>query len=91
VSVVVAPAKAERIFAALAEGGTVTLPIGETFRTQRFGMVTDAFGTPCMGDCENQWGERESDVLSGCNRNLCKNGLCTHHNTPSIFAKSSPT
>jgi PhnB protein len=35
-----------RIFAALAEGGTVTMPPGETFWAESFGMVTDRFGTP---------------------------------------------
>src|SRR5687768_16833047 len=31
------PAEAERLFAALAEGGTVQMPIGETFWSARFG------------------------------------------------------
>ena len=35
-----------RIFAALAEGGSVTMPLGETFWAESFGMVTDRFGTP---------------------------------------------
>lgn len=46
------PAEAERIFKELAEGGTVNMPIGETFWAQRFGMVTDRFGTPWMVNCE---------------------------------------
>jgi PhnB protein len=46
------PAEAERIFHALAEGGAVNMPIGETFWAQRFGMVTDKFGTPSMVNCE---------------------------------------
>jgi PhnB protein len=45
------PAEAERIFHALAEGGTTTMPIQETFWAQRFGMVTDRFGTPWMINC----------------------------------------
>jgi PhnB protein len=45
------PAEAERIFAALADGGKQTMPIQETFWAQRFGMVTDRFGTPWMINC----------------------------------------
>lgn len=41
-------AEAERIFAALSEGGTVTMPMQETFWSDRFGMCTDRFGTPWM-------------------------------------------
>ena len=37
-------AEAERIFAALSEGGKVTMPMAETFWAHRFGMVTDRFG-----------------------------------------------
>jgi PhnB protein len=46
------PADADRVFAALAEGGTVRMPIQETFWAQRFGMLTDQFGTPWMINCE---------------------------------------
>jgi PhnB protein len=46
------PTEAERIFGELSEGGTITMPIGETFWAQRFGMVTDKFGTPWMVNCE---------------------------------------
>jgi PhnB protein len=46
------PAEAERIFNALAEGGTVHMPIAETFWAIRFGMLTDRFGTPWMVNCE---------------------------------------
>ncbi len=45
-------AEAERIFAALAEGGSVTMPIQETFWAVRFGMLVDKFGTPWMINCE---------------------------------------
>lgn len=45
------PADADRIFGALARGGTVTMPIAETFWAHRFGMVTDRFGTPWMVNC----------------------------------------
>lgn len=47
------PEDAERIFAALSEGGTIGMPIGETFWAKRFGMVTDRFGTHWMVNCEN--------------------------------------
>jgi uncharacterized glyoxalase superfamily protein PhnB len=41
-------AQAEEIFTALSEGGTVTMPIGQTFWARRFGMATDRFGVPWM-------------------------------------------
>lgn len=40
--------EAERIFAALAEGGQVQMPLQETFWASRFGMLVDRFGTPWM-------------------------------------------
>jgi PhnB protein len=45
------PADAERIFRALSEGGTVTMPLQETFWAARFGMVVDRFGIPWMVNC----------------------------------------
>ncbi|MGH7541606.1 MAG: VOC family protein [Gemmatimonadota bacterium] len=39
-------AEAERIFAALAEGGQTTMPMEQTFWAERFGMCIDRFGTP---------------------------------------------
>jgi PhnB protein len=45
------PAEADRIFAALAEGGTTRMPIQETFWAQRFGMLVDRFGIPWMINC----------------------------------------
>lgn len=41
-------AEQERIFNSLAEGGKVTMPLGETFWGAVFGMVTDKFGIPWM-------------------------------------------
>jgi PhnB protein len=41
-------AEAKRIFAALADGGQVTMPIDKTFWAEAFGMCTDRFGTPWM-------------------------------------------
>ena len=43
--------EAERIFGELADGGQVTMPIGETFWSPRFGMCVDRFGTPWMINC----------------------------------------
>ncbi len=45
-------AEAERIFAALAEGGNVGFPLQKTFWAARFGMATDRFGIPWMINCE---------------------------------------
>jgi PhnB protein len=36
--------KAERLFAALSEGGRVLIPMAETFFTARYGIVMDRFG-----------------------------------------------
>jgi PhnB protein len=44
-------AEADCIFAALAERGTVQMPIQETFWALRFGMLVDQFGTPWMINC----------------------------------------
>lgn len=38
-------AEATRVFNAFADNGTVQMPLGETFWVERFGMVTDRFGT----------------------------------------------
>jgi PhnB protein len=46
------PADAERIFKALANKGKVTMPLEKTFWAQRFGMLSDQFGTPWMINCE---------------------------------------
>jgi PhnB protein len=47
-----APEEAARIFAALADGGEVTMAFGPTFWSQGFGMCTDRFGVPWMVNCE---------------------------------------
>jgi PhnB protein len=44
--------EAERVFAALADGGTVQMPMQQTFWALRFGMVVDRFGTPWMVNCQ---------------------------------------
>ncbi len=38
-------AEATRTFEALAAGGKVTMPLQETFWAERFGMLTDRYGT----------------------------------------------
>ena len=51
-------AAVDNAFAALSEGGTVTMPLDKTFWSPRFGMVEDKFGvswmlgvwTPCGGE-----------------------------------------
>jgi PhnB protein len=48
------PAEAEKIFHALAENGTVQMPIQETFWAARFGMLVDRFGTPWMINCDKR-------------------------------------
>src|SRR5207244_1899429 len=45
------PADAERVFKALAESGTISMPFQETFWAHGFGMCTDRFGTPWMVNC----------------------------------------
>jgi PhnB protein len=40
--------EAKRVFDALAEGGQVQMPIGESFFSPAFGMCFDRFGTPWM-------------------------------------------
>jgi PhnB protein len=46
------PAEAERVFNALAENGTIQMPIQPTFWAARFGMLVDQFGVPWMVNCE---------------------------------------
>ena len=38
----------KRVFDALADGGSVFMPLGETFWSPCFGMVTDRFGISWM-------------------------------------------
>ena len=45
-------AEAERIFRALAEDGTVQIPMAQTFWALWFGMVVDRFGMPWLINCE---------------------------------------
>jgi len=41
-------AEAEKVFAALAKRGKVTMPVAETFWADRFGMLDDEFGVSWM-------------------------------------------
>jgi PhnB protein len=45
------PGDAERIFAALAEGGAVQMPLQKTFWALRFGVLVDPFGIPWEINC----------------------------------------
>ena len=42
------PGEAERVFAALGDGGQAQMPLTETFFAKRFGMVADRFGVSWM-------------------------------------------
>jgi PhnB protein len=41
-------AEADRLFAALGDGGKVTMPMSKTFFSPRFGMLADKFGVGWM-------------------------------------------
>lgn len=41
-------ADADRVFAALADGGKITMPLVKTFWSPRYGMLTDRFGINWM-------------------------------------------
>ncbi|MET0313860.1 MAG: VOC family protein [Hansschlegelia sp.] len=41
-------AEADRVFAALSDGGEVRMPLGPTFFSPRFGMLSDRFGVGWM-------------------------------------------
>ncbi|MFN8060386.1 MAG: glyoxalase/bleomycin resistance/extradiol dioxygenase family protein [Vicinamibacterales bacterium] len=43
--------EAERLFAGLAAGGRVTVPLRETFWAKRFGSLVDRFGVPWGINC----------------------------------------
>lgn len=46
------PADAQRMFNALADGGSVQMPMDKTFFAEKFGMLRDRFGIPWMVICE---------------------------------------
>jgi PhnB protein len=45
-------AEAEKMFAALSAGGTITQPFVDTFWGAKFGMLVDPFGIQWMFNCE---------------------------------------
>ena len=47
------PTDAERLFQALAEGGTIGMPMQETFWAARFGTLVDRFGIPWSINADN--------------------------------------
>ena len=49
-------AEAERVFAALGEGGLVTMPLEKTFWASKFGMLQDRFGVGWMISVERKPG-----------------------------------
>jgi PhnB protein len=51
------PLEAERVFEALADKGTVTMPLRETFWAARYGIVTDQFGVPWEINCAKNTAE----------------------------------
>lgn len=46
--------RTEKIFATLAEGGKVEMPLMQTFWALRFGSVTDRYGTPWLVNCDKE-------------------------------------
>ena len=52
------PAAAETMFDKLSEGGTVVMPMQQTFWAERFGMLTDKFGINWMFNCEKPQDEQ---------------------------------
>ena len=51
-------AEAERLFAVLADGGTVQMALQPTFFATRYGEVVDRFGIPWEIRCRNTHGSR---------------------------------
>ena len=54
------PQKAERFFAALADGGQVQIPLAETFFATRYGIVLDRFGVSWKIIAESKNPERQA-------------------------------
>lgn len=46
------PARADQIFAKLAEDGSVIMPLQKTYWAEAFGILKDRFGIQWMIDCE---------------------------------------
>jgi len=47
-------AEQDKVFKGLSEGGTVTMPLQDTFWGARFGMLKDKFGIGWMFNCEKK-------------------------------------
>jgi len=47
-------AEAKKVFDALARGGQIRMPLGKTFWTSSFGMLTDKFGVGWMVSVEHK-------------------------------------
>ena len=45
------PAEVERLYATLAENGTIEMPLQQTFWSVRFGVLRDQFGVPWTLSC----------------------------------------
>jgi PhnB protein len=56
---------AERIWAALLEGGQVRMPLEQTFWAERFGMLVDRFGTPWMIGCTGDAAQGQEPAGAG--------------------------
>ena len=50
-------AEADRVFAALSDGGTIQMPLAKTFWSPLFGMLTDRFGLGWMVTVEAEEGK----------------------------------
>ena len=46
-------AEADKLFTALSEGGTITMPLANTFWGAYFGMLIDSFGIHWMVNCDD--------------------------------------
>lgn len=46
--------RTEKVFAALATGGTVEMPLQQTFWALRFGSLVDRYGTPWLINCDKE-------------------------------------
>ncbi|MCI4661743.1 MAG: VOC family protein [Neomegalonema sp.] len=50
-------AEVERVFADLSEGGSVAMPVQQTFYAKAYALVTDRFGTPWGLICMEEGGQ----------------------------------
>jgi PhnB protein len=52
-------ADAEKVFEAMSDGATITMPMQETFWAERFGMLTDKFGINWMFNVDKPHGDQQ--------------------------------